>query len=94
MSRRYDSEQVQRALQDSGFKLLETASLWETRMVHPDPEALRQDLLRRTGRSLLHELNDGQLEELVSFISGKFEDHEGPIIESDAWTIWFAVSSE
>ncbi len=63
-------------------------------MVHPDPEALRQDLLRRTGRSLLHELNDGQLEELVSFISGKFEDHEGPIIESDAWTIWFAVSSE
>ncbi|RCX20325.1 ubiquinone/menaquinone biosynthesis C-methylase UbiE [Fontibacillus phaseoli] len=94
ISRRYESEQVQRTLQASGFKLLETASLWETRMVHPDLEALRQDLLHRTGRSLLHELNDGQLDELVSFISGKFKDHDGPIVESDAWSIWFAVPSE
>jgi hypothetical protein len=53
-------------------------------------EQLLTDLRERTGRSILHELDDRELEELLKEI-----DHslfiDANIIEKDRWTIWKAV---
>lgn len=91
ISRRYDSGLVQQALESNGFRLVKTVSLWETRRVYNDYEELKRDLLLRTGRSILHELTDVELQELISFIGGKLKDSQPPIIEKDSWTIWFAI---
>lgn len=93
ISRRYDSNQVQRALESNGFRLDQAASLWETRRVYPDFEQLHHDLLLRTGRSILHELTDDELRELTSFIQDKIKNHNAPIVEKDSWTIWFAIKN-
>jgi hypothetical protein len=52
-------------------------------------EQLAEDLRNRTGRSILHELNDQELEELVDFIA-KQVGSNAPITEKDRWTIWIA----
>lgn len=43
----------------------------------------------RTGRSILHELSDQELEDLVAFIEQK-TGTAGPIKEQDRWTVWIA----
>ncbi|WP_102712797.1 class I SAM-dependent methyltransferase [Paenibacillus castaneae] len=91
ISRRYDSDQVQQALESNGFRLAKSVSLWETRRVYNDFEQLNKDLLLRTGRSILHELTDVELRELITFIRGKLNGHKSPIIEQDSWTVWFAI---
>ncbi|RUS43284.1 class I SAM-dependent methyltransferase [Cohnella sp. AR92] len=91
ISRRYDSDQVQQALESNGFRLAKTVSHWETRRVYNDYEELKKDLLLRTGRSILHELTDVELQELISFIGEKLNDSQPPIIEKDSWTVWFAI---
>jgi len=93
-SRRHNSEQVRQALESSGFRLEREVSLWETRRVYPDFESLRRDLLLRTGRSILHELTDAELRDLISYIEEKLGNPVGPIVEQDAWTVWFAVKRE
>lgn len=90
-ARRHDSGQVQHALEVAGFRLVHTARLWETRREHKILEELNKDLLGRTGRSILHELNDEELQELVSFIARKLETTPPPIVEKDAWTVWLAT---
>lgn len=92
-TRRHNADQVQQALASSGFRLDKTASLWETRRIYGSLEELTDDLLQRTGRSLLHELNDTELQELVAFIKEKLGATQRPIIEKDAWTVWFAIKS-
>jgi ubiquinone/menaquinone biosynthesis C-methylase UbiE len=91
VSRRQGSGQVQHALEAAGFRLVHTARLWETRRVYRNRVELKEDLLQRTGRSILHELRNTELQELVSFITSKLETARFPIIEKDAWTIWFAT---
>lgn len=91
IARRHDSGKVQQALEANGFRLAETASFWEIRRAYDDLAQLNEDLLVRTGRSILHELTDAQLKELAAFISGKFTGIPAPIIEKDSWTIWFAI---
>ncbi|WP_322906679.1 class I SAM-dependent methyltransferase [Paenibacillus campi] len=88
---RYDSTSVQQALEANGLRVTQTISLWETRKVYGNLDELQQDLLLRTGRSILHELTDEQLQELVFYIVGKLANHQAPIIEQDRWTLWFAV---
>lgn len=91
ISRRYDSGQVQQVLESNGFRLAKTVSLWETRRVYNDYEELKRDILLRTGRSILHELTDVELQELISFIGRKLNDNQSPIHEKDSWTVWFAI---
>ncbi|UNK15813.1 hypothetical protein MNQ98_14675 [Paenibacillus sp. N3/727] len=55
LSRRFDSEQVEQALESSGFGWLKMFHLWETKRVNNDFEELNKDLTLRTGRSILHE---------------------------------------
>ncbi|MFP7478270.1 class I SAM-dependent methyltransferase [Terribacillus saccharophilus] len=90
INRRHTSAQVIRDLKDSGFHSIEKHTLWEVRHVHETKENLLADLRARLGRSILHALDDAELEELVLYI-----DHcitEGrDIVEMDRWTIWKAV---
>jgi ubiquinone/menaquinone biosynthesis C-methylase UbiE len=90
ISRRYSSAAVQSALKEAGFSSVKEISLWEVRKKYSDISGLRLDLLERTGRSILHELNDSELAELVEHIENRLTD-AGEITEQDCWTIWLAV---
>jgi hypothetical protein len=64
---------------------------WEVRKVHDGWQALKQDLTNRIGRSILHDLNDEELAELILYIERRLPA-DGPIVEKDRWTIWSAVA--
>lgn len=89
VKRRYSSEQVHSTLRETGFNLIQEITYWETRKIHEQFDQLKIDLLNRTGRSILHELTDQELEDLVEFIEQNVEKLE-PIKEEDRWTIWIA----
>jgi ubiquinone/menaquinone biosynthesis C-methylase UbiE len=90
VARRYDSNQVRTALETSGFTVTQELQLWETRQLYSTVDTLGQELLQRTGRSILHELNDDELTELVAYIQAKLQASPLPIMEQDAWTLWLA----
>lgn len=90
--RRHTSDQVQSFLQKAGFKHINEEKLWEVRRIYDGTLILREDLLERRGRSILHELSDSELEELVEYIEVKLtEVNSNPIVEQDRWTIWTAA---
>src|SRR6266852_5059525 len=59
---------------------------------YPNLEALTDDLLARTGNSILHELTDAELQDLVTYITYVQEQlqhaDDAEIVERDCWTIW------
>lgn len=91
IARRYDSLKVRNTLESNGFRLFSERQIWEKRRIYNDVEALRQDLQGRTGRSILHELTNDELKELIRYIESKIDDCQLPIIEKDSWTMWFAI---
>ncbi|RNA66279.1 class I SAM-dependent methyltransferase [Alteribacter keqinensis] len=86
--RRHRSEKVSLELRASGFRQVEELTLWETRHRYPAKKELYEDLRARNGRSILHELSDGEIEELICHIDKQLPD--GEVIEKDRWTIWKA----
>ncbi|QDP39113.1 class I SAM-dependent methyltransferase [Radiobacillus deserti] len=86
--RRHRSAEVIRAMSNAGFSKVETIPLWETRNVYEKKEQLLQDIQTRTGRSILHDLTDDQLQSLVEHIDKQLPD--GKVTEKDRWTIWLA----
>lgn len=91
ISRRHDGTQVRTALEQAGFERIREASLWEIRQQYTDVQELREDLLSRKGRSILHELNEGELVQLADYVEKKLATVSGrPIVEQDRWTIWLA----
>ncbi|MFJ7886584.1 class I SAM-dependent methyltransferase [Lysinibacillus xylanilyticus] len=90
IKRRYSSELVVETLKAIGFSEIEEVKLWEIRNVYEQKEQLLKDLRERTGRSILHELDDEELNELVNYID-KSISTKGLIVEKDRWTIWKAV---
>lgn len=89
MGRRPKREEVEMLLLDVGFKRVDVYPFWETNRVYDSVADLREDLLARKGRSLLHELSDDQLKELANYIEERLPA-EGPIIDRSRWTIWAA----
>ena len=89
--RRPTDAAVRAALLATGFRDIETIVLWESRKTHENREQLARDLRARTGRSILHDLSDGELEELISHIGARIPAN-GPIIEKDRWTLWSAIA--
>jgi len=89
ISRRYSSRKVSTALKQTGFNMIIELQYWETRRTYNDFEQLKQDLLNRTGRSILHELSEDELIDLVKFIENKI-GHIKQIKEEDRWTVWIA----
>lgn len=90
VARRRTSMEVREAFQRAGFQQCREEQLWETRAIYPDRDALANDLLARTGRSILHELTDEELSELVEYIGQQLEG-QGEIVERDRWTVWIGV---
>jgi ubiquinone/menaquinone biosynthesis C-methylase UbiE len=91
ISRRHDSSKVKIALEANDFKLVKEVQHWETRCTYNNLELLLDDLLLRSGRSILHELTDGELQELGLFVKNMLGEITPPIIEKDSWTIWLAI---
>jgi len=95
VTRRPRSELILQTQRQVGFQSIEERKLWETRAVYPNLEALSEDLLARTGRSILHELTDAELQDLVTHITYVQEQlqvaGDAEIVEEDCWTIWSAV---
>lgn len=87
--RRPSSEKVEAAMVEAGFTDVQHYTVWETRETYEEFSLLEKDLAARTGRSILHELSDDELRELIAFIKGKLPP--GPIVEKDRWTIWVGV---
>jgi ubiquinone/menaquinone biosynthesis C-methylase UbiE len=89
--RRPADDRVRAALEGAGFGSIATYTLWETRTTHAGIEALARDIKGRTGRSILHELTDEELDRLVAYIAARVPA-KGPITEKDRWTIWSATA--
>lgn len=88
-TRRPESDNVAKELESAGFVNLKTITLWEPRKTHHTLKDLQNDLINRTGRSILHALSDEELTQLVSHISVHVASKTS-IKESDRWTIWLA----
>ncbi|ALM84882.1 class I SAM-dependent methyltransferase [Bordetella sp. N] len=80
---------VRAALARAGFTAVESVTLWETRKTYARFDDLAQDLAARTGRSILHELSDDELQVLIAHI-GDRTGRAGTITEQDRWTLWIA----
>ncbi|MGV4935283.1 class I SAM-dependent methyltransferase [Serratia nematodiphila] len=87
IGRRPSDSAVRDALKKSGFDAPQVVSVWETRRQYASFDELASDLLGRVGRSILHNLTDNELAELVDFI-GQQIGTNAPIVEKDRWTIW------
>jgi len=85
--RRWPGEKVRAAMSAVGFHNIVESTTWETRRLYPDFTELAKDLRNRTGRSILHELTDEELEDLVQFI-GANVPQGSEIVELDRWTLW------
>lgn len=90
INRRHDSSIVIEKLKEVGFKEVEEVKLWETRKVYQNKEQLLKDLSNRTGRSILHELEDKKLKLLIDHIDDSISI-DTDIVEKDRWTIWKAI---
>lgn len=86
--RRPTASAVSAALEASGFEGLRTASVWEIRRRCADPEDYLAEIAARTGRSILHELSDPELDHLVDELRRRLP--AGPVVERDRWTLWRA----
>lgn len=87
--RRPDAATVKKAMNDNGLITGDAWPVWEVRRVYEQWADLETDLLARTGRSLLHELSEEELGQMVAYIKGKMAGEE-QIVEQDRWTFWIS----
>jgi ubiquinone/menaquinone biosynthesis C-methylase UbiE len=87
-ARRPDPATVSAALRDAGLDDTATAPLWEVRRRYADREDYLDEIAARTGRSILHDLDDAELGQLVAELRRRLP--EGPLVEQDRWTLWSA----
>lgn len=86
-ARRWPGERVRLAMVNAGFRNITEQSIWETRRVYADFAELANDLRNRTGRSILHDLSDSELEDLINLIGRRIPQNRR-IVERDRWTFW------
>lgn len=86
-------EAVDAWLRDAGLTVVGHHRLPERRRTYANLQELHTDLRARTGRSILHELTDGELcrlaDEICERVADTVSDGE-PIHEIDHWTVWQA----
>lgn len=90
--RRPPLAKVEQALREAGFTDVGSQTLWEVRQTYTSFEPLGKDLAARTGRSILHDLGDDELADLIAHIKSQLPA-SGPIVEKDRWTIWAGVKA-
>ncbi|MFB5660939.1 class I SAM-dependent methyltransferase [Alteribacillus sp. HJP-4] len=88
--RRHAAPTVIHALKEAGFHNIEQRKLWETREIYSSKTQLLKDVEERTGRSILHELNEEELTNLLQHLDQSITREE-TIVEKDRWTLWKAV---
>lgn len=88
LARRPTMEAQSAAMHAGGFAGAAAQQLWERRRLHTSRAEFLAEISARTGRSLLHDLDEGELAMLVTFLSDRLPD--GPVSESDRWTLWSA----
>lgn len=88
-ARRPPRAAIEAAITAAGFELRPTTTQWETRREYADSAALAADLRGRTGRSILHELSDEALGQMIAYILARLPAGQ-PIVENDRWTFWWA----
>ena len=76
------------ALQSAGFRDVRCEKVHELRKTFQSPEELREEILTRRGRSILHGLDDQALEQLADFVLERISNW--PVNERDTWTVWVA----
>jgi SAM-dependent methyltransferase len=86
--RRRPADAVTQALIVGGFVDVATSSLWEVRRRYAAREDYLAEIRRRTGRSILHDLDDEEIDHLVTELRRRLP--EGPLVEQDRWTVWSA----
>lgn len=94
--RRPDPHHVEQCLEEAGFSLVSRQQLAEERRTYADTDELRADLMARTGRSILHELDDHELAQLADRVCEQLNSRLGDsqlIREIDHWTVWKAIVS-
>jgi ubiquinone/menaquinone biosynthesis C-methylase UbiE len=87
MQRRPESHTVAAELKNIGFAPVQTRTLWERRKTYASRDELADELRSRKGRSILHELTDTELDDLITYILSKLPANE-EIVERDRWTLW------
>lgn len=87
LKRRPDTSKVQAAMQAAGFVDMQSSTVWEDRRYYNSFEEYAQELAQRTGRSILHELSDTELEELIDYIRARVPANQS-FVERDCWTLW------
>ena len=80
---------VSGALTAAGFDGVTATALREVRRRYADREDYLAEIATRTGRSILHELDDAELDHLVRELRARLP--AGPLVEQDRWTLWRAV---
>jgi SAM-dependent methyltransferase len=88
LARRPGREKLAALLRDAGLADVTTRTLWEVRRAYPSREEYLDDVRSRTGRSILHELSDDELAELVADLARRLP--AGAVTETDRWTVWHA----
>jgi ubiquinone/menaquinone biosynthesis C-methylase UbiE len=90
LRRRPRSADVLAALASAGFTHVETRHFWETRRVYATFDELADDLRHRVDRSILHELSDAELADLIAYIRERLPER-GPYPDASRWTLWWGV---
>ncbi|SFS97062.1 class I SAM-dependent methyltransferase [Marininema halotolerans] len=91
--RRYQQNTVTESLKDVGFDSIQSETLWETRCTYATLDDLAQNILQRTGRSILHDLTNHQLASLSQQIQRELirQGYVTNIVDQDRWTIWSGI---
>ncbi|WP_124727084.1 class I SAM-dependent methyltransferase [Staphylospora marina] len=92
-SRRHSHEDVVRALLETGFAGVVCKSFWETRKTYATFDQFADEMRNRSGRSILHELTDREIEELIGDLAQK-TGTASPVTDRDRWSVWIAVRPE
>lgn len=88
-ARRPSTTAVGSAMRQAGFPAVRTLPLREVRREYADRREVRDDLMARTGRSILHELTDEQLTRLADHVEDRLPEATR-LRETDHWTLWAA----
>jgi hypothetical protein len=81
---------VQAAFVAAGFTDIHERAFWEVRRLYADADEMAADLAARTDRSILHELSDDELAELIAYVRERVPAY-GPITDAARWTLWWAT---
>jgi ubiquinone/menaquinone biosynthesis C-methylase UbiE len=90
LRRRPRSADMRAALAAAGFTDPHERAFWEVRRVYRDAEEMATDLAARIDRSILHELTDAELAELIAYVRERVPA-SGPITDSSRWTLWWGT---